>query len=201
MLRKINKGVLLTILVLAILITYIVIVEVQRNSEKNLIKEVCEKYIDFENKYTVIPKEYRESNGKIISKEKIEDYKKEAADELKKLMINDENIYNQQKNIIEDKLEEQEWSYEINLKKYSKSIKIKKYEFDGDQVVATIENIVEIETVGLYSDEININDENFSTNKENNKYEDTITLKRENGTWKIVFADIETTLGENGFFF
>lgn len=201
MLKKMNKGVLLTILVLAILITYIVIVEVQRNSEKGLIKEVCEKYINFENIYTIVPKEYRTQNGKIASNEKIEEYKSKAADELKKMMIKDENIYNQQKNIVEDKLKEQIESLDICLKKYSRSIKVKKYEFDGDQVVVTLENIIDLETVGLYDEQININDEKLNINKQTNKYEDTITLKRENGTWKIVFAEVETYLGENGYIY
>lgn len=193
-LKKINKGLLLTILVLAILITYIVVVEIQRNGEKDIIKEACERYIDFENKYTVIPKEYRNQNGK-VSNEKVEEYKIELEKELKNLMIKDENIYNQQKNIVEDKLENQIDAFEIYISKLSKVLKVSKYEFDLDQVVVTIENTLETEYID------NTDNFNKKTNKTTNKYEDTITLKRENGTWKIVFADIESSFSETGLFF
>ena len=195
-LKKINKGVLLSILVLIILITYIIIVEVRRIGEKDQIKEVCTKYIEFENKYSVMPNEYW-SNKESINKD---DYKKEMANALKEIMIDNEKIYNQQKNIVEDKLEESLLDYNILVKKESKKLNFKSFNFDSDQVEVVIENVLEKETKIIPMDEpININ-EAVSDNK-SEKYDDIITLKRENGVWKVVFADIESTLSENNRFF
>lgn len=195
-LKKINKGVLLTFLVLIILLTYIVIVELRRNGEKDQIKQMCTKYIEFENKYSIMPREYWYTQGKINK----EEYKNEMANALKEIMIDNEKIYNQQKSIVENKLEENLIDTIIPVKKESKKLNFKSFSFDSDQVEVVIENVLEVETIVIPMD-VSINAiENESHNK-SEKYEDVITLKRENGVWKIVFADIESTLSENNRLF
>lgn len=187
--KKINKGLILTAIVLVILITYIVTLEIQRNKEKGVIKEACEAYIEFESKYTLLPKEYQSFTNK-ISQEKLEEYKKEVSKELKKLMVDDENVYKLQKSIVEGKIDEQTESFIINTSKNCKLVKISKYEFENDQVTVTIDDLVETEYIlADNSDGINEN-----VNKKTDKTEDTITLKRENGKWKVVFAEVGNTI-------
>ena len=195
-LRKINKGVLLSIIVLICLMTYIVIVEIGRNNQKELIKEACIKYIEFENKYSVMPEEYWTAEGKVNK----EDYKNEMKTKLKEMMIDNEKIYNQQKSIVDNKLECSLIESAISLNKNSKNIIVKSYTFDGDQVEVTIENTLEIEQVLLPQDDMPSIEE-LNKTKKTEKYNDKITLKMENGVWKIIYADIETNFAENNRMF
>ena len=185
LLRKINKGFVLTIIVLILLVSYIISLEIQRNGEKENIKEACEKYLAFENEYTLLPKEYQSFKNK-IPEDKFKEYNEKVAEELKKLMIEDENIYNLQKDIIEDKLSAQlEDTNIIYTSKTSKLVKISKYEFDDDQVTVTIEDSIQVEFIKKDQQ----TEEEIAKNK-TSKIEDTITLKKENGEWKVVFAEV-----------
>ena len=195
-LKKINKGVLLSIIVLVCLMTYIVIVEIGRNGQKESIKEACIKYIEFENKYSVMPEEYWTAEGKVNK----EDYKNEMKTKLKEMMLDNEKIFNQQKSIVENKLDCSLMDSIIPLNKNSKSIVVKSYTFDGDQVEVTIENTLEIEQVLLPQDDIPPIEE-LNKTKKTEKYNDIITLKMENGVWKIIYADIETNFAENNRMF
>lgn len=55
--KKINKGFLLTLIVLLALIIYLVGVEEQRKEDKTNIQKVTEEFIEFTDKYTVLPEE------------------------------------------------------------------------------------------------------------------------------------------------
>ena len=190
LLRKINKGFILTTIVLIAIITYIVCLEIQRNNEKGAIKEACEAYLAFEGKYTLLPKEYQSFTNK-IPQEKFDEYKKEMSEELKKLLIDDENIYNLHKNIVESKLDEQIYEDKIYTLKNLKIVKIANYEFEDDQVTVTIEDSMQTE----YLQKINNFEQEeqeieITTQSKTNKVEDVITLKRENNTWKVVYANV-----------
>ena len=54
-LKKINKGLVLTILVLLGLIIYLINVEVTRNKEKPEIEKICKEYIDIIDEYLKMP--------------------------------------------------------------------------------------------------------------------------------------------------
>ena len=49
--RKINKGLILTIIVIAILVGYMINLEKHRNAEKENITQSCEQFIDFVDEY------------------------------------------------------------------------------------------------------------------------------------------------------
>lgn len=57
LLKKINKGLVLTVIVLLALIIYIVTVEISRNKEKPNIEAACKNYIETINKYAVLPED------------------------------------------------------------------------------------------------------------------------------------------------
>ena len=118
-------------------------------------------------------------------------YKKEMSEELKKLLIDDENIYNLHKNIVESKLDEQIYEDKIYTLKNLKIVKIANYEFEDDQVTVTIEDSMQTE----YLQKINNFEQEeqeieITTQSKTNKVEDVITLKRENNTWKVVYANV-----------
>ena len=71
-LKKINKGLILTIIVLVVLIIYLTNVEKQRGADKPAIQKACEEYIALTDKYVVLPEEMQTFTGeisKVIQKE------------------------------------------------------------------------------------------------------------------------------------
>ena len=182
LLKKINKGIILSIIVLIILIIYNVTLQIGRNQEKVEIEEVCKQYLAFEDKYTVLPKEYQSFTNK-IPEEKLKQYKEEMSKELKKVIVSDNNIYELQKTVIEDKLDEQVNSNKIFASKNSKLVDITKYEFQDDQVTVIIENLMEIEFIELIEQEEKIQNETI-------KIEDIVTLKKQDDNWKVIYANV-----------
>ena len=102
-LKKINKGLILTIIVLVALITYLTNVEKQRESDKQDIRKVCEEYIALTDKYVVLPEDMQTFTGK-ISKENEERLKKQLREELEKQMINNEEAIEIQNGYLFDEL-------------------------------------------------------------------------------------------------
>lgn len=90
LLKKINKGVVLTVIVLLVLIIYIVTLEIKRNSEKPNIEEACKDYIELINKYAVLP----ENTQKLYYNEQISSEEKTKAEEDLKNAISRSNERN-----------------------------------------------------------------------------------------------------------
>ena len=65
-LKKINKGLILTIIVVVVLVIYLIGVEKQRDSDKTEIKNTCQEFLGFIDRYTVLPEE---NQGQSLKKE------------------------------------------------------------------------------------------------------------------------------------
>lgn len=87
LLKKINKGLVLTVIVLVALIVYIVTVEISRNNEKPNIETACKNYIETINKYSVFPEKLQ----KVYNKEDYSEEQKKAAGEIIKKEISRSN--------------------------------------------------------------------------------------------------------------
>ena len=87
LLKKINKGLVLTVIVLVALIIYIVTVEISRNNEKPNIETACKNYIETINKYSVYPEKLQ----KLYNKEEYSEEQKKAAGEVLKREISRSN--------------------------------------------------------------------------------------------------------------
>ena len=79
-LKKINKGLVLTIIVILALVVYLVEVERQREDDKTEIRGACEEFIDVTDKYLVLPEEMQTLTGEISEEaEKAYEQAKEQA--------------------------------------------------------------------------------------------------------------------------
>ena len=185
-LRKINKGLVLTIIVLLALTVYLANVEKQRKEDKEDIKKACEEFISFTDKYLVLPEEMQKLTEPVVE-DKIDEYKKEMKTELEKLMIsNEENLKLQYQNL-EFALDEGYHSSEgIRSKLERKITKISSYEFEGNQVTVTFKSKVKI--IRKY-----LNEENEEQEKQKSfdVDEDEILLQKIDKKWKIVYADLK----------
>ena len=186
MFKKINKGFILTAIVLTALIIYLVNVEIQRKDDKPAIKQACENYIEIICKYAVLPEEYQVINKK-ISKEDTEKYEKEFSNKLNEAMVENETAKEIQKNSIKYYWEETRNATSVLTKLDKKITKFKGFEFDGDQVTVTFTSETNKKIKYAYEDsEEQIKDENFKSH-----YDESITLKKEENKWKVIYADIE----------
>ena len=58
-LKKINKGFILTIIVIVLLVIHLVNVEAKRSTEKPHIEKTAKEYIELVDKYAILPEEYQ----------------------------------------------------------------------------------------------------------------------------------------------
>lgn len=166
--RKINKGFILTVIVVGILVIYLVQLEIQRNKEKPEIQKMCESYIDYVNKY----------NNSTNSNTNYDDLEKTIKSELNDYIINNEYAKTSEaQNIVSYS----ELCSDNKVQIKSRNVnKVKKYVFDGNQVAVTLKTTLEIEKTNT----------DGSIDKTSNDFEDIITLMKENGRWKICNSEL-----------
>ena len=179
--KKINKGLLLTIIVLIVLIIYLKGVEKQREADKTAIKTSCEEYINLIDNLMVLPEDMQNLSEE--NEQKIQD---NINNELKKVMIeNEDAIELQSQYVLEIVKQSNENKIITNCKKNID--KISKYEFDGDQVVVKFSSNLETSYKHV----------NTETNEEEEKQNiqctsgDEITLQKVDGKWKIVYSYLD----------
>lgn len=188
-LKKINKGFILTVIVLVALSIYLINLEKQREADKKEIEEVCEQYIEFTNKYVVLPEEYQKLTQQISDTE-LNKYKEELETKLKEQMIDNKNAVNLQYQILASILDGN-FSKNSIVTNISRTITDElKYEFDGDQVQVTFTAKLSKTEKYLENDD-DTEEEAKTRNNTQNTYNDQINLQKVNGEWKIVYSNLQ----------
>lgn len=181
-LKKINKGLILTIIVLAALLIYISGVEKQRNADKPDIRKACEDFILLTDKYVVLPEDMQKSE---VSEEKVNEYVNQMKSDVEKVMISNTEAVKIQKQVIENNLRDSYNALDVRIKMSRKIKKINGYEFDGNQVTVKLKDQVEIVTKVF--DEIDSTKETETFDASN----DEIILQKIDGKWKIVYSNLQ----------
>ena len=181
-LKKINKGLILTIIVLAALLIYISSIEKQRNSDKPDIRKACEEFIALTDKYVVLPEDMQKSE---VSEEKVNEYVNQMKNDVEKVMISNTEAVKIQEQVIENNLRDSYNALDVRSKVSRKIKKINGYEFDGNQVTVKLNNQVEIVTKVF--DEIESTKETETFDASN----DEIILQKIDGKWKIVYSNLQ----------
>ena len=181
-LKKINKGLILTIIVLAALLIYISGVEKQRNADKPDIRKACEDFILLTDKYVVLPEDMQKSE---VSEEKVNEYVNQMKNDVEKVMISNTEAVKIQKQVIENNLRNGYDALDVRIKMSRKIKKINGYEFDGNQVTVKLKDQVEIVTKVF--DEIDSTKETETFDASN----DEIILQKIDGKWKIVYSNLQ----------
>lgn len=181
-LKKINKGLILTIIVLAALLIYISGVEKQRNADKPDIRKACEEFIALTDKYVVLPEDMQKSE---VSEEKVNEYVNQMKNDVEKVMISNTEAVKIQEQVIENNLRDSYNALDVRSKISRKIKKINGYEFDGNQVTVKLNNQVEIVTKVF--DEIDSTKETETFDASN----DEIILQKIDGKWKIVNSNLQ----------
>lgn len=181
-LKKINKGLILTIIVLAALLIYISGVEKQRNADKPDIRKACEDFILLTDKYVVLPEDMQKSE---VSEEKVNEYVNQMKNDVEKVMISNTEALKIQEQVIENNLRDSYNALDVRSKVSRKIKKINGYEFDGNQVTVKLKDQVEIVTKVF--DEIDSTKETETFDASN----DEIILQKIDGKWKIVYSNLQ----------
>lgn len=213
-LKKINKGLVLTIIVIVVLSIYLISVEMKRNAEKSKIEQTCKEYISMLETYLKTPVDL----DKLYTGEEIESNKNEIKEkaekviakqvtsleqDLKQIMIDNDKAIDIQKKTIESYLQELYNNPSQVIESYNKEItQITKYKFEDDQVIVTFNTKTEKETKYLSQDE-QTGEYKEETRKDTEKFNnETITLKQDKDKWKVVYSDMQYSQEnlDNGMF-
>ncbi len=205
-LKKVNKGLVLTIIVIVALVIYLVGVEKQREADKDDIIKACEEFIDFTDKYSVIPEDVLKL-GEVFSQDKLNEYIQKMKNELPEYMIendeavgieaqilqtNIENAYSTESTIEPENTDEEQAGQSneniinsIKTKMEREITKISSYEYDGNQVTVTFNSTTTLTTNYLNNGETQENQSSF------NGYEEQIILQKIDSKWKVVYSDLQ----------
>ena len=180
--KKINKGLILTIIVVVILIIYLEQVERQREIDKTTIKTACNEYIKMVDSLIILPEDLQ-GYSQNLTQEDENKLKENINNELKKVMIDNQDAIDIQSQFIYETLKQANEN-KITTKCNKTIEKITKYEFDGDQVIVNFSSNLNT-TYKQMNLETNIEEE-----KENIQsiYGEEITLQKIDGLWKIVYS-------------
>ena len=182
--RKVNKGLILTIIVVIGLMIYLVNLEKQRNEEKTEIKSICEKFIEITDKYSVFPKEKQVINPN-VNEEEYNQYITSMNKELKNVMIPNEEAVLIQYQAIEENLKNGYNELEARTNQRRTINKIIEYEFDNKRVTVRFEN--KVEQITKYFNGI----EEQSEKKTFDALFDEIILQKIKGEWKVIYANLQ----------
>lgn len=196
-LKKINKGLILTIIVLLVLIIYLTGVEKQREADKEDIKKTCEDFIAFTDKFLVYPEEMQNVGQELTEKEEKE-YLETLRTELEKLMIQNTEAVNLQYMRLKSDLRQGYSTSEIRTRLKTSIKKISSYKFDGDQVTVKFSAKVEMASKYLQATYGNEEKEQIKQNSFETPY-DEITLRKVDGKWKVVYSDLQ--YNANGMYY
>ena len=196
-LKKINKGLILTVIVLLILIIYLVAVEVGRNADKPDIEKACKEYVALLDKYAIMPEDVQKLYGaEDIGKQEniradtinsINSQMTKLENELKDKMIENDTAIKMQKDTVSTYVKNANDVFQSVVTSYEREItKIKKLAFDEDQVTVTLDTKIMQDI--KYLDSTEEGTQELSKKHDFKPQGDTITLKKINGTWKVVYA-------------
>lgn len=185
-LKKINKGLILTLIVLLVLIIYLVGVENQRKADKDIIKKQCEEFISLVDKYIVLPEDMQKLNQE-IDKKKEDEYVKEMREKLSEKMYDNSEVVDLQYEFIKNILQNGYLTTQEIRSGYERDItKISSYVFEGNRVTVTFSS-KEKEYI-KYLDMNNEEKERINSNSTGNNI---IILQKVGDEWKVVHSNLQ----------
>ncbi len=198
--KKINIGLVLAIIAIVAVVVYSVNLESGRKSAKEDIKKACEEFIDLTDKYYTLPSEYQVIGEKSVDVD-LTDFYTKMEDELR-AKTTSEGTANIQKTILTEYVKNQLVNTSRITVSFNREItKISNYNFDGNQVTVTFNS--KITTKQKYND-INLETGETSEKIRENVFEvqnESITLEKKDGTWKIVYANLQYQDGNSSMYY
>jgi hypothetical protein len=187
--KKINRGLILTVVVLVATATYLVTIAISHSAAQPEIKSICAKYIQTAMSYKMLPQSYRKENP-AMPKAELDKYIDSMTKDLKAFYTNNEQTYKYTINDYKTSLEDQAkgngiiYNYKKEISKYSDFV------FNDDMVTVSIDSNTVFDGVQNVSTDPNLMPSIGNRQNLSSQTADTITLQNVNGKWKIIYADL-----------
>lgn len=195
-LKKINIGLLLTIITIILIVAYCIHVENTRRAAKEDIMNACNSYIDATDKYAYLPEEYQVIGIKKVDVD-LANYNDELEKELEK-HTSTKGVANIEKNILSQIVETQLMDTSGIIVDFNRKIaKISSIQFSGNQVTVVFNSKISVKK--------KYKEVNLETGEENEKIREinhdavgeSITLEKIGNDWKVIYANLNFMGGTN----
>lgn len=188
-LKKLNLGLVLTIIVLLALVIYLVVQNGQRTNAKTEILKVCEGYIELTDKFAVLP-ESAQVLGEDAKTVNLDEYKKNLKSDLEKISSND-TVVEINGTILTDVVKKDLLNTNVITTKFDRKItKLRSFEFNGNTVTVTFDSKVHVTQKYAKIDPVT---GSVSEESKENSFEvqrETVSLEKKDNNWKVVTANI-----------
>lgn len=179
-LSRINRGVILTAVVLTAVITYLFVLSTIRSTDRPAIRELCAGYIQAAIQYTLLPERFRTDPASMTATVK-EQYLLEMETALGPFYIKDEQIRKFNLDNQKSRLASQMRGVGVVFD-YQKTIqKYQSFAYNKDLVTVTVI------THTVYDGPV-MKNRSLGRQKAIGETSDTLVLKKEGGEWHIVYA-------------
>lgn len=187
-LSKINRGAILTTLVILGIASYLIATAAVQNKEKPVIKQICEAYIQEEVSYNMLPDSYRKDDPD-MNASALDDYIAEMEKDIIAYYPDNEQYY---KYLIASRTADLTAQANGNgvVFQYTKTIlRYDSITFDGDtaEVGMTCSTTIETKSSGMSGSSLN--------DKFTEDMTDNIILQKIDGKWKVLYASINRPYG------
>ena len=196
-LKKLNLGLVLTIIVVLALVIYLVVQNGQRTNAKTEILKVCEGYIELTDKFAVLP-ESAQVLGEDAKTVNLDEYKKNLKSDLEKISSND-TVVEINGTILTDVVKKDLLNTNVITTKFDRKItKLRSFEFNGNTVTVTFDSKVHVTQKYAKIDPVT---GSVSEESKENSFEvqrETVSLEKKDNNWKVVTANIAFSDPQNG---
>lgn len=188
-LKKINIGLLLTIITVILVVSYCIHVENTRKAAKEDIMNACNSYIDTMDKYAYLPEEYQVIGIK-RSDVDLDNYNNELEKALEE-HTSTKGVASIEKNVLSQIVETQLMDTSSVIVDFDRKIaQVSSIQFSGNQVTVTFISRITVKK--------KYNDINLETGEMEEKIKEihheaageSITLEKIGNDWKVVYADL-----------
>ncbi len=184
-LAKINRGVILTVVVLLGVAAYLIGLEVMHSSARKEIGALCEEYVQAELGYHMLPEEYRGATPGMTEAE-LDSYIAQMKEDLTPYYVNNEQTYQYLFSSLEQSLRNQAQGYDVTYE-LTKDIMQTEITFDGDKARVQLSCYTTLKGTTAYTPDIAATTPNNSVSRETR---DTLYLQRVDGEWKLTYSNL-----------
>jgi hypothetical protein len=182
LLKKMNRGIILSVVLLLAVVVYLVALAAVQSAEKPLIEQVCREYVSLETQYTMLPPDYR-SDDAVMTDQELDSYLSEIENKIAPYYIDNDRIRQLALERLANRITSQSEGWD-RLLSYEKEItEFDSFSFSGSEATVKIKTRSVIERP-----------ENSAGKIEGGRLAgettDTVVLQKSDGKWLVVYAQL-----------
>lgn len=180
LLKKANRGILLTVFVLIAVSIYLITSAFMQAAEKPQIEKICRDYTAAEISYMMLPERWR-TGEEPMPQEEIEAYKVKMQAEIEPWYIDNQRIRDLALNRLDAAIDDQTAGMSKIIECTKEIARFESFSFSGNEVTVVFKSRTAVDrSKSEYEEGGRIVEETS----------DTIMLQKEDGKWKLVYASL-----------